>query len=124
MEELMVRIENLLKITRDKQEAESINEPVTIASFTYDPIRLELKRDKDTRRLSHRESEILKLLCAHRNTTIERKILLTQVWGDDSFFNSRTLDVYIRKLRKYFEPDDRIEIITLKGVGYQFVVRD
>lgn len=56
------------------------------------------------------------------NKTIERKALLLEVWGDDSFFHSRNLDVYIRKLREYFSADTRIQIITLKGKGYQFVV--
>jgi DNA-binding response OmpR family regulator len=73
-------------------------------------------------RLSHRESQVLSLLCQHRNQTVDRKMLLQMVWGDDSFFNSRNLDVYIRKLREYFRDEPTVEIITLKGVGYFFRV--
>lgn len=56
------------------------------------------------------------------NLPIDRRTILKEVWGDDSIFNSRNLDVYISRLRKYFSSDDAIQIITLKGVGYQFVV--
>jgi DNA-binding winged helix-turn-helix (wHTH) protein len=73
-------------------------------------------------KLSHRESQILGVLCAHTNAIVDRRELLNKVWGDDSFFNSRNLDVYIRKLRGYFAGAEGIEIVTLKGKGYQFVV--
>jgi DNA-binding response OmpR family regulator len=61
-------------------------------------------------------------MCANSNNTTDRRTLLQEVWGDDSFFNSRNLDVYIRKLRGYFEGAEGIEIVTLKGKGYHFVV--
>jgi DNA-binding response OmpR family regulator len=73
-------------------------------------------------KLSSRESELLILLSKNRNQTIDRKTILMDIWGDDSYYNSRTLDVYIRKLRKYFADDSQIEIITLKGKGYHFIV--
>jgi DNA-binding response OmpR family regulator len=85
---------------------------------------MELVTPAETIRLSHRESELLKILIEHQNQPIERKVILKQLWGDDSFFNSRNLDVYITKLRKHLKADSGIEIITLKGVGYQFVVRE
>jgi DNA-binding response OmpR family regulator len=62
------------------------------------------------------------MLCANKNNETDRRALLQAVWGDDSFFNSRNLDVYIRKLRGYFAGADGIEIVTLKGKGYHFVV--
>lgn len=58
----------------------------------------------------------------NQNTSIDRKTILLRVWGDDSFFNSRNLDVYITKLRDYLKDDSAIEIITIKGVGYHFAV--
>jgi DNA-binding response OmpR family regulator len=73
--------------------------------------------------LSHREAELLKVLVRHQNLPVERKKILKEIWGDDSFFNSRNLDVYITRLRKYLKEEPGLEIITLKGVGYQFVVR-
>ncbi len=68
------------------------------------------------------EAELLKILADHRNFTLERKVIMLQIWGDDSFFNSRNLDVYITRLRDYLREDERVQIITLKGVGYQFIV--
>jgi DNA-binding response OmpR family regulator len=75
-------------------------------------------------RLSHRENEIIRKLYAGRNNRIDRKELLLDIWGDDSFFNSRNLDVYIRKIRTYFQKDESIKIITLKGVGYHFYIEN
>jgi DNA-binding response OmpR family regulator len=66
--------------------------------------------------------QVLKLLYAGRNSVIPRKELLLSVWGDDSYFNSRNLDVYIRKLRNYFSEDPSIKILTLKGNGYLFLI--
>ena len=63
------------------------------------------------------------MLTSQVNQAVDRKTILKTVWGDDSFFNSRTLDVYIRKLREYFTEDQNIEIVTLKGKGYLFLVK-
>jgi DNA-binding response OmpR family regulator len=82
-----------------------------------------LSSDANSIRLSHRESELLKVFVRHQNLPVERKYILKEIWGDDSFFNSRNLDVYVTRLRKYFKEDPSLEIITLKGVGYQFLVR-
>ena len=76
----------------------------------------------EQRKLSYRESELLKLLYENRNGIVERKEILNLLWGSDSFFNSRNLDVYITKLRGYFKDDPAIEIITIKGIGYRFVM--
>ncbi len=65
---------------------------------------------------------LLQILAEHQNNNIDRKTMLLRVWGDDSFFNSRNLDVYITKLRDYLREDASIEIITIKGVGYHFAV--
>ena len=75
-----------------------------------------------TQRLSHRETELLRILVDNRNQATQRKDILKEIWGDDSFFNSRNLDVYITKLRGYLKADPELKIITLKGVGYHFVV--
>jgi DNA-binding response OmpR family regulator len=120
MEELIARINNQLRL---KQTGLSKNEDpkeLPIGSFCFSPERMELRGPKETTQLSHRETQVLSLLVANRNKTTDRKELLLTVWGDDSFFNSRTLDVYIRKLRTYFSADPSIAIITLKGKGYLF----
>ena len=119
MEELILRIQNLLNLTQKKVKEQK---EIKRGSFVFQPLPMLLTYGDDQIHLSHRESEILKLLCEHQNQRLERKKILMKVWGDDSFFNSRNLDVYIRKLRKYFSPDDSVQIVTLKGVGYHFLV--
>jgi DNA-binding response OmpR family regulator len=74
------------------------------------------------RKLSHREAVLLQILAESKNAIVNRKDILMRVWGDDSFFNSRNLDVYITKLRDYLKDDPNVEIVTIKGVGYRFVV--
>lgn len=123
MEELMVRIENQLRLSSPEADPpESLPDEVYLNRFSFYPGKQELHVDGSVIKLSHRETQILGLLCAHQNRTITRRMLLHTVWGDDNFFNSRNLDVYIRKLRSYFSPDANIEIITLKGTGYRFVI--
>lgn len=120
MEELIVRIENTLRLRKD---------PVTIAPMASIPIgkyvfhvhRQILTRDQQERRLSYRESELLKQLWLGRDHIIPREDILQAIWGNDSFLNSRNLDVYITKLRNYLKDDERIEILTIKGVGYRFI---
>jgi len=123
MEELMVRIENQLKImNRDSSSLQSLPDEILLKGYRFYPSRLELHTPADVIKLSHRESQIMGMLCAHINNITDRRAILQAVWGDDSFFNSRNLDVYIKKLRGYFIGADGIEIVTLKGKGYQFVV--
>lgn len=120
MEELIVRINNLLQLTQ-KQQA-SPKENIAIGKFEFAPQRYELRKGDSLRKLSHREAILLQILAENQNNNIDRKSILMRVWGDDSFFNSRNLDVYITKLRDYLKEDSAIEIITIKGIGYRFVV--
>jgi DNA-binding response OmpR family regulator len=121
MEELMVRIENLLKINKNTQQEQEMN-ILKIGQYSFNKNKQLLICNAEEKRLSFRESELLKYLYTNRNHIIERKELLNHIWGNDSFFNSRNLDVYITKLRSYFKDDPAIEIITMKGVGYRFAL--
>lgn len=123
MEELIVRINNMLSILVKAKNSTDNNSDRTLGKYIYSPLRYELISPTKTIKLSQRDHEVLNLLTANPNQTVERKFLLKTVWGDDSFFNSRTLDVYIRKLREYFSEDSNIELITLKGKGYLFLIR-
>jgi DNA-binding response OmpR family regulator len=120
MEELIVRIQNLV---RNKSEGtQKISGGIaTIGKYNFQLNRQVLSNGKEDRKLSYRESELLKLLYENRATIIDRKDILNLLWGNDSFFNSRNLDVYITKLRSYLKEDPSLEIITIKGVGYRFV---
>jgi DNA-binding response OmpR family regulator len=120
MEELIVRIQNAL---RNKNEAPKkiTGDSVTMGKYNFQLNRQVLNDGKEDRKLSYRESELLKLLYENREKIIDRKDILNLLWGNDNFFNSRNLDVYITKLRGYLKEDPSLEIITIKGIGYRFV---
>ncbi|MEP7317308.1 MAG: response regulator transcription factor [Panacibacter sp.] len=122
MEELIVRIENALHIKKDHSMLQITTDALTIGKYQFNVNRQVLHINNDERKLSYRESELLKYLWQSRNNIIDRRDILNVIWGSDSFFNSRNLDVYITKLRGYFKADDSIEILTIKGVGYRFVI--
>jgi DNA-binding response OmpR family regulator len=127
MEELIVRIENTLRLRRDPAAGEgsphgAMAAAISIGKYAFYVHRQILIVDQDERRLTYRECELLRQLWLGRDHIIPREDLLQAIWGNDSFLNSRNLDVYITKLRNYLKADDRIEILTIKGVGYRFVL--
>ena len=120
MEELIVRILHALGNKTDNRQKIS-GDHVSIGKYSFQLNRQVLNNGKETRKLSYRESELLKLLYENRDKIIDRKDILNLLWGNDSFFNSRNLDVYITKLRSYLKEDPSVEVITIKGIGYRFV---
>jgi DNA-binding response OmpR family regulator len=120
MEELIVRIHNLLHLSQKKNA--NPQENISLGKFEFAPSKYELRINGKAKKLSHREASLLAILAENINNTTERKELLKRVWGDDSFFNSRNLDVYITKLRDYLKEDSDISIITIKGHGYHFSI--
>jgi DNA-binding response OmpR family regulator len=119
MEELIVRIENLLK---NKTAIPENTAEVNIGTYRFQSNHQLLRHDGEERKLSFRETELLKVLYSNRDRIIDRKDILNQLWGNDNFFNSRNLDVYITKLRSYLKKDETLQIITIKGIGYRFVM--
>ena len=120
MEELIVRIQNLMQTNQNTQPK---TDSITLGKYEFLPNRFELKYGESIKKLSNRETELLTILAEKRNYTVSRKDILLKVWNDDSFFNSRNLDVYITRLREYLRQDPQLEIMTLKGVGYLFKVK-
>lgn len=120
MEELIVRIENVLK--KKKGEPATQFEEAVIGNYLFNTKRQVLSLGEVDRKLSYRESELLKLLYENRDKIVERREILILLWGSDSFFNSRNLDVYITKLRNYLKGDPALEILTIKGIGYRFII--
>lgn len=120
IEELIVRIEALLQRASGGEE-----QPAglyVLGRYTFDAVRQELS-DGDTKiQLSGREADLLELFAHHRNQLITKPSILVEVWGHDSFFNSRNLDVYVSKLRKYLSGDPSLSIINIRGSGYKFIV--
>ncbi len=121
MEELIVRVNNLLHLSQPKKNT-GASESIALGRYDFIPLRYELRQGETVKKLSHRESTLLQMLIENKNTTVLRKDILMKLWGDDSFFNSRNLDVYITKLRDYLREDSSIQIITIKGIGYHFTV--
>jgi DNA-binding response OmpR family regulator len=124
MEELIICIKNLLQLTQNHSFDAADKNHYQIGQYIFDPNKYELAIREKARNLSHREAELLKIFAENLNQAVERKDILKKIWGDDSFFNSRNLDVYITKLRGYLKEDPKVQIITLKGVGYRFVVEE
>jgi DNA-binding response OmpR family regulator len=122
VEELMVRIQNQLRINSPGIVVNSVQDKIKLGSLVFFPGKYELHSSDRVILLSNREAQILDILVAAQNQVVDRKFLLKKVWGDDSFFNSRNLDVYIRKLREHLSVDPQLKIITLKGTGYNFIV--
>jgi len=123
-EELIVRIRNLVALMKGGAAAAPRPEleGIRLGRFAFFPTRQELLLDgQPLRQLSHRESQLLEMLSVKSNAVVERKDILKQVWGHDSIFNSRNLDVYITRLREHLKEDAAVQILTLKGVGYRLV---
>lgn len=122
MEELIIRIENVLRYRNmDKKQADK-KDIVKMGQFTFHMNHQVLKNNGNERKLSFRETELLKVLYENREKIIDRRDILNLLWGNDNFFNSRNLDVYITKLRGYLKQDTRLEILTIKGIGYRFLI--
>ncbi|MBV8254711.1 MAG: response regulator transcription factor [Chitinophaga sp.] len=121
MDELIVRIKALLKRFDDQPPRNLEEGAVTIGQYMFNYAKQTLTRNSNTEFLSHREAEILKRLYDNRNEVMERKTVLLDLWGDDNFFNARSMDVFITKLRRYLKDDSRIQIVNIRGVGYKLI---
>lgn len=120
MEELICRIEAILRRS-SKRESEAPAEKYSIGQFTFDVSKQLLTYQGQTNKLTTKESELLELLCRHRNEILERNFALKSIWIDDNYFNARSMDVYITKLRKYLKKDPRVEILNIHGKGYKLL---
>ncbi len=119
MEELLMRIEAILR--RTGRLTESKQTVFQIGKYTFDSVRQTLKIGDNVRKLTTKENELLKLLASNMNEVVERNYALKLVWGDDSFFNARSMDVYITKLRKYLAEDPSVKIINVHSVGFKLI---
>ena len=117
--ELTFRIEAILRRVRGKRNREST--VYKIGRFTFDTQKQILSIGDKQTKLTTKESELLGLLCAHANEILQRDFALKTIWIDDNYFNARSMDVYITKLRKHLKEDDSIEIINIHGKGYKLI---
>ena len=119
MEELVFRIEAILRRVRGKKNKEST--VYRIGRFTFDTQKQLLTIDDKQTKLTTKENELLALLCSHANEILQRDFALKTIWIDDNYFNARSMDVYITKLRKHLKDDSQIEIINIHGKGYKLI---
>lgn len=124
MEELLLRIQAIL---RRYQRSTDVAEPTTyrIGSLTFDYQHQLLGHDGgdgQSQKLTSKESELLRLLAQNLNQPVSRSFALKMVWGDDSYFNARSMDVYVTKLRKYLKPDPAVQLVNVHGEGFKLVV--
>ena len=117
MEELTFRIEAVLRRVRGKKNRNRMH--YKIGSFSFDTQKQILSRGDKQTKLTTKESELLSLLCAHANEILQRDFALKTIWIDDNYFNARSMDVYITKLRKHLKDDDTGEIINIPCKGYK-----
>ena len=120
MEELTLRIEAILRRVQGKRRTE--NAIFKIGSYTYDPHKQTLQRGEEKTKLTTKESELLTLLYQHANDILQREYALKSIWIDDNYFNARSMDVYITKLRKHLRDDEDVEILNVHGKGYKFII--
>lgn len=124
MEELSLRIQAVLRRSMGVATREELPASYAISSFTFDPRKQLLRGGSGERKLTTKESELLRLLCEHRNGVLLRSDALKAVWGDDNYFNGRSMDVYIAKLRKYLKEDPQVEIVNIHGKGFRMVTKE
>lgn len=120
MEELLYRIEAILRRTAS-QEAAKEDEIHSIGNYSFDHKRQLLYSDDQKINLTTKESELLRLLYLHRNEVLERNYALKSIWIDDNYFNARSMDVYITRLRKYLKKDQSVKILNIHGRGYRLL---
>ncbi len=121
MEELIMRIEAILR--RTSQENQANSQPVfTLGIYTFDTRKQTLAKGDEVVKLTTKESDLLKLLCQNANKILERNYALRSIWIDDNYFNARSMDVYITKLRKHLKDEPTVEIINVHGKGYKLIM--
>jgi DNA-binding response OmpR family regulator len=119
MEELLYRIESILRRVKGKKAKEVIN--YNLGGFAFDAQKQLLTFGGVARKLTTKESELLNLLAANANNILERNFALKTIWVDDNYFNARSMDVYITKLRKLLKLDPNVAIINIHGKGYKLI---
>lgn len=124
MEELLLRIQAVIRRTRNGKPDTGANGIFEFGKFRFDNNKQELESDGKVTKLTTKESSLLKLLVEHKNTTLFRTEALKSVWGDDSYFNARSMDVYITKLRKLLREDDSLQILTVHGEGFKLILEE
>ena len=122
MDELLARINAILRRTEGKTESEQAGE-LAVGKLKYEPEFRLIHLKEGVKKLTTKENQLLQLLVKNQNEILDRNATLRAIWGDDNYFNGRSMDVYIAKLRKYLKEDSTIEIVNIHGNGFRLVVQ-
>lgn len=123
MDELLMRMNAILRRTQVDVNRPTKQEPIKVGEFMFDFDTQVLSRNGEKRKLTTKENDLLQLLCANRYDILDRNYTLNRIWGDDNYFNSRSMDVYIAKLRKYLSEDPEIELVNVHGKGFKLLAK-
>ncbi|MGN8057632.1 response regulator transcription factor [Pedobacter sp. 22163] len=122
MGELLIRMEALLaRLGSSADKTETVLSHRKFGGCKLDTVKQQLKTPKDSYTLSYKETELLILLLSHRNVLLERQVPLLKIWGDDSFYNARSMDVFMSHLRKMLKDDPDIQLMSIRGAGYKLI---
>jgi DNA-binding response OmpR family regulator len=121
-EVLLLKIQAMLK-RNEEQNRETQNREYTLSTYHFNPKLRQLSHNDITQTLSPKENDLLRLLAEHLNDLLPREQALKKIWGSDTYFNGRSMDVYIAKLRKYLKDDPNLEIVNIHGNGFRLVVK-
>ena len=121
-EVLLLKIKAILK-RNEELHKEEINAEYDLGSYHFNPKLRELIVNGKTQVLSPKENELLKMLSEYKNDLLQRELALKKIWGNDNYFNGRSMDVYIAKLRKYLKEDPNVEIVNIHGNGFRLIVK-
>jgi DNA-binding response OmpR family regulator len=122
MEELLLRIRAIMRRIESPGNVKADKTHYEFGKYTFDYNRQILGFNKKEQKLTSKEADLLRLLCENMNKVLDRSVALNKIWYDDSYFNARSMDVYITKLRKYLKEDPTVELINVHGVGFKLVV--
>lgn len=124
MEELLARVTAVLRRTNKVRSTESDEVNFKVGSYQFNSEKQVLQHGGTEQKLTTKESQLLRLLCVHKNDVLDRNFALKTIWHDDNYFNGRSMDVYIAKLRKYLKEDNKVEIINIHGKGFKLLVNN
>ncbi|MCZ8284203.1 MAG: response regulator transcription factor, partial [Bacteroidia bacterium] len=122
MDELMARITAVLRRSNKQRVYNTDDVVFTIGDYTFNSETQALGHNGMEQKLTTKESQLMRLLCVHKNDVLDRNFALKTIWHDDNYFNGRSMDVYIAKLRKYLKDDSKLEIVNIHGKGFKLLV--
>ncbi len=124
VEELVLRLNNIIKRSLNNSSKSNILQEIKIGNYTFDTIRMCLKIENKTQQLTEKEAALIQFFYTNKNQLIKRETILKAIWNTDDFFSGRSMDVFISKIRKYFQDDTRISIESTRFIGLEFKISE